>query len=148
MSTTSSIMPRTRHTAIAAALACAAVIGPAATAHAGVSPISVGTATLVAHGTVVSVPMTVTCSGSDGSAPFAYANITQRRGNRTITGTSLNSPPPAFTCDGTLQSFTVTVIPDNGGAFKTGEAWINASVSIFTETGSVASSVAQVIRIR
>jgi hypothetical protein len=140
-------MPRTRRAVIAAALTVIAVVGPTAAAQAGVSPVSVGVASLAAQGAVVRVAMAVTCSGSDGSAPFAYANITQRHGNRTVTGTSLNAPPPAFTCDGTVQNFVVTVIPDNGGAFKSGEAWIDASVSIFTETGSLASSVAQVIRI-
>jgi hypothetical protein len=148
MSTTSPTMPRTRRAAIAATLCCAAVLGSASAANAGVSPITLGAATLVARGAAVSVAITASCSGSaEGSDGYAVATITQRQGNRTVTGFAGGGPQQGLICDGTLRTVALTVTPDNGGAFKTGEAWIDAGVSIFTETESVSSSIAQVVRI-
>ena len=117
--------------AFSASLAFAAAVVPAAAANAAVSgSVDIGeTATLLARGAGVSVPVTVTCI-SDLPLAYGYVNvsITQRQGQTLVQGSNSTQ---VRTCDGTPQVYTVVITGSR--PFKAGEV-VASSTLEFCDT--------------
>lgn len=111
-----------------ASLAFAAVIVPAAAAHAAVSgSVDIGdSATLLARGAGVSVPVTLTCT-SDLPLAYGYVSIdiTQRQGQSFAQG---SNSVQVSTCDGAPQTYTVVITGNR--PFKTGEVIAASTLQI------------------
>ena len=80
-------------------------------------------ATLQAKGAAVSVPLTMTCPA--GSFASLDVSLTQRVGNKSVTGSRSTSPQ----CTGQEQALVLNITAQSGSrTFKTGEAFAEASI--------------------
>jgi hypothetical protein len=127
---------------LALTLGLLTVLVPAGAASAQeITRLAIGdSATLLANGAAVRVPVTVMCSGGRGDVGVSVA---QRRGREVIRG----SGGAALTCDGRARTYNVVVFADFR-PFKVGEAVAFASVFICSEFDCVFASTSEVIQIR
>lgn len=81
------------------------------------------TATLQARGAAVSVPLTLTCPA--GSFASLDVTLTQRVGNKSVTGSRSTSPQ----CTGQEQALVLNITAQSGSrTFKTGQAFAEATI--------------------
>jgi hypothetical protein len=120
-------------------VATAALIGGLGASSAlATTTISVGgTANLIGK-VVAQVPVTVTCGPFDPTLPFSFSTsvtLTQARAKEiaqgsAFVGVNTTGTPVAVTCDGTPQSFLVTVNANpSGPPFKNGTAVVSATAT-------------------
>jgi hypothetical protein len=83
------------------------------------------TATLIAKGAAVSVPVTYSCSSDSSDSLFGTigVRVTQRIGGKMVAqGQGQTSD---LICDGTLRIANIAVTPSNNAAFKQGVAFVD-----------------------
>lgn len=105
------------------------------------------------------VPVTATCGPLDPTLPFSFSasvTLTQARAKEIATGIAsvgtglTTSTPVSVVCDGTPQTFTVTVNANTSGPpFKNGQAVVQAFAFTFiSPTFEQATTGPQTIRLR
>jgi hypothetical protein len=110
-------------------LALAGPVRPAVGFHSPPEVLSVevgDTATLVARGAAISVPVEVVCPA--GSSGFLSVNVSQRAGSRIASGFGGTGD---FLCTGTTQIVNVTVTAQDL-AFKRGTAVASSTLNVFS----------------
>lgn len=129
-------------TPLAASAAMATfLLAPATTAHAAQSIDFADSATLVARGAAVLVPVDVTCDGTSSMGTSVMVALKERTGNRVVDG----SGSTTMTCDGSAHTVGVLVRAEDA-PFKPGTALATASTFACDFTGC--QSVAQTAEIR
>jgi hypothetical protein len=113
-------------TLVAAPILPAAAQPTSATAELG------QTATLVANGAAVAVPVVYSCSSDTASASIDLFVTERVGGNRTAQG---NASTFGLVCDGTQHTAVVTVPSGNGNAFHQGTAFVQGVLSACDPNG-------------
>jgi hypothetical protein len=90
------------------------------------------TATLVAKGAAIQVPVTYSCSSDTAFGTIFFTATERVGGNRTASGSGFTSD---VTCDGAQHTALVTVTSGNGIAFHQGTALVQGAFEACDQDG-------------
>jgi hypothetical protein len=118
--------------ALAGALASAPVVSAVAQPTSATAELG-QTATLVAKGAAIEVPVIYSCSPDTAFGDIFFSSVTERvGGNRTATGSGSFRD---LTCDDAQHTALVTVVSGNGIAFHQGTGFVQGAFEACDQNG-------------